>query len=168
LGRRFTDLHKVATTTILNDLATMQAIYTIFMQTTSSLRNTKGLLFPFVFQAVLPQWMNKGDPNVLGLETCTEPLIILNCAVTWANAKDDEFVRSTIRGMLESIDRVAVKRGTSHGYRFMNYCAEWQRPYEGCGEVNRELMREASRKFDPDGLFQRGCSGGFKLDFLEQ
>lgn len=163
-----TDHFPVATTTIRNDIQTMKTVYEIFCQTTPALRNVKGLLFPFVFQAILPEWMNKGFPNVLGLENCTEPLIILNWSITWLHAEDDRLVRSTVRRMLEQIDTAAAEINASHPYRFMNYCAEWQRPYEGSGGANRELMRDASQKYDPDGLFQTGCSGGFKLDFLSK
>jgi hypothetical protein len=156
--------HMQGTTTIRNDVETMTAAYAIFCQTTTKLRHVRGLLFPFTFQAILPGWMNKGYPNVLGLEGCTEPLIIINCSLTWAKAKDDELVRSTIRHTLEQINATAAARQSDHPYRFMNYCMEWQRPYEGCGEENLKLMREASRKYDPDGLFQSGRAGGFKLD----
>ncbi|RYP14039.1 hypothetical protein DL767_010436 [Monosporascus sp. MG133] len=156
--------HMQGTTTIRNHAETMKAAYDIFCQTTTKLRHVKGLLFPFTFQAILPAWMNKGDPNVLGLDGCTEPLIILNCSVTWAEAKDDELVRSTIRHTLEQIDAAAAARQSDHPYRFMNYCMEFQRPYEGCGKENLKLMREASLKYDPDGLFQSGLAGGFKLD----
>ncbi|KAK0747394.1 FAD binding domain protein [Apiosordaria backusii] len=155
--------HMQGTTTILNDVDTMQTAYEIFCKTTTAMRQVKGLLFPFTFQAILPQWMNKGYPNVLGLENCTEPLIIIGCSVTWAEAKDDEFVRTTIRRLLEEIDTAAAARQKGHPYKFMNYCMEFQRPYDGCGEENGRVLREASRKYDPDGLFQHGCAGGFKL-----
>jgi FAD/FMN-containing dehydrogenase len=155
--------HVQGTTTIRNDLETMTAAYAIFSQTMTRLKHVKGLMFPFVFQAILPGWVNKGDPNVLGLEGCTEPLIILSVSTTWAKAEDDELVRSTVREMLEEIDVAATARKSSHPYKFINYCMEWQRPYDGCGRENLKLLREASRKYDPDGLFQSGCTGGFKL-----
>jgi FAD/FMN-containing dehydrogenase len=155
--------HVQGTTTIRNDVQTMTAAYAIFCETITKLRQVKGLMFPFTFQAILPGWMNKGHPNVLGLEGCTEPLIIVSCSVTWTDPKDDEFVRSTIRSSLEQIEAAAVARKSDHPYRFMNYSMEWQRPYDGCGEENLKLMGETSQKYDPDGLFQRGCAGGFKL-----
>ncbi|GAM37142.1 hypothetical protein TCE0_022f06807 [Talaromyces pinophilus] len=156
--------HTQGTTTIRNDLETIKNAYAIFCETTTELRRVEGLVCPFVFQAILPGWMNKGDPNILGLENCTEPLIILSYSVTWAKAEDDEFVRSTIRRSLERIEAAAEARKTGHQYRFINYCMEWQRPYEGCGEENLNLMRDASHKYDPTGLFQSGRAGGFKLD----
>jgi hypothetical protein len=46
----------------------------------------------------------------------------------------------------------------------LNYCAEWQRPFESYGEENWQFLKEMSKKYDPEGLFQKGCVGGFKLD----
>ncbi|TVY47459.1 hypothetical protein LOCC1_G002213 [Lachnellula occidentalis] len=128
--------HVQGTTTIRNDLGTMTAAYDIF-------------------------WY----PNVLSLEGCTEPLIIIGFSVTWMKAEDDELVRSTIRHAIQRIDTMAAARQSGHPYRFTNYCMEWQRPYDGCSEENLKLMREVSQKYDPAGLFQSGCPGGFKLDF---
>ena len=156
--------HVQGTTTICNDLETIKNAYAIFCETTTELRHVNGLVFPFTFQAILPGWMNKGDPNILGLENCTKPLIIISYSVTWTKAEDDEFVRSTIRRSIERIEAAAEARKAGHQYRFINYCMEWQRPYEGCGEENLKLMREASHKYDPTGLFQSGRAGGFKLD----
>ncbi|QGA19072.1 hypothetical protein EYB26_006760 [Talaromyces marneffei] len=156
--------HVQGTTTIRNDLETIKNAYAIFCETTTELRRVDGLVFPFIFQAILPRWMNKGDPNIFGLEKCTEPLIIISYSVTWTKAEDDEFVRSTIRRSIERIEAAAEARKTGHQYRFINYCMEWQRPYEGCGEENLKLMHEASHRYDPTGLFQSGRAGGFKLD----
>jgi hypothetical protein len=147
--------HVQGTTTIRNDLETMRAAYGIFCETTAKVRYVKGLLFSFTFQAILPEWMNKGFPNIFGLEGCTEPLIIIGCSVTWAKAEDDELVRSTVRQTIDKINVAAAAKKTSHTYRFVNYSMEWQRPYDG--------LREASQKYDADGLFQTGCAGGFKL-----
>ncbi|KAH7304282.1 FAD binding domain protein [Stachybotrys elegans] len=156
--------HMQGTTTIRNDSGAIKSAYDIFCQTANELRGVKGLLFPFTYQAILPGWINKGHPNVLGLEGCTEPLIILNCSLTWAKAEDDNLVRSTVRRALQEMDVAAAARGADHPYKFMNYCMEFQRPYNGCGEENLKLMQKASHKYDPDGLFQVGCTGGFKLD----
>ena len=155
--------HVQGTTTIRNDLETIKNAYAIFCETANELRHVNGLVLPFVFQAILPGWMNKGDPNIFGLENCTEPLIIINYSATWTKAEDDDFVRSTIRRSIERIEVAAEERKACHPYRFINYCMEWQQPYQGCGEVNLRLMREASYKYDPTGLFQSGCAGGFKL-----
>lgn len=90
--------------------------------------------------------------------------MIVLFTVNWGNARDDERVSSITRSTLESIEAFADKNGTGHRYRYLNYCADWQRPFEGYGMENWERLKRVSRKYDPDGMFQKGCSGGFKLD----
>lgn len=156
--------HVLATTTIRNDFETMKAAYTICCETTATkLRHVKNLRYPFIYQAILPGWMNRGDPNILGLEGCTEPLIIIGLSLTWERVEDDELVRSTARQTLDQINAAAAARQADHPYRFINYCMDWQQPYEGCGEGNLKLMRQANHKYDPNGLFQTGRVGGFKI-----
>lgn len=47
----------------------------------------------------------------------------------------------------------------------MNYCMEWQQPYDGCSEEHLKLMLEMSKKYYPDGFYQYGRATGFKLEF---
>lgn len=56
---------------------------------------------------------------------------------------------------------------TSHSFRYLNYAAGWQRPFEGYGKENLRLLRNVSWKYDPERLFQWGCAGGFKLHMEE-
>lgn len=101
------------------------------------------------------------------MHNCTnEPLIIVSFTVNWAERGDDEFVKTTTRRTVEQIDAVAAANETGHRYRYLNYCAEWQRPFEGYGEENLRFLQRVSRRYDPEGLFQRGCVGGFKLDVM--
>ena len=128
----------------------------------------KGLVWTLVLQPLLPIWARKGDANPLGLHDCTDdPLIIVSFTVNWAEGQDDELVKKTTRRAVDQIDAMAAANHTGHRYRYLNYCAEWQRPFEGYGEENRRLLQEVSRRYDPDGLFQRGCVGGFKLDVVD-
>ena len=122
-------------------------------------------MWTLVLQLLSPDWVRKGDPNPLGLHDCTdEPLVIVSFTVNWAERRDDEFVKTTTRRTVEQIEAVAAAKKTGHRYRYLNYCAEWQRPFEGYSEENRRFLQGMSRKYDPEGLFQRGCVGGFKLD----
>ncbi|SPO07205.1 uncharacterized protein DNG_09899 [Cephalotrichum gorgonifer] len=152
------------TTTIKNDLETILAVRQICRDAIPSIKHVKNCMFIFVLQTVLPQWMSKGDPNMLGLEDCAEPLIIVSFAVNWNTRKDDEVVTGTVRRCLERIEEVAAANNASHPFRFSNYSSEWQQPLKGCGPENMRFMRGVSEKYDPEGLFQTGCFGGFKLD----
>jgi hypothetical protein len=72
-------------------------------------------------------------------------------------------VQPITHAAIEQIDEYAKEHGTVHRYRYINYCGSWQKPFEGYGRDNLEFMRYVSNKYDPEGLFQRGCVGGFRL-----
>ena len=160
----------LATTTIKNNPATLAAVHAIYCDSIAPMRcvNVKGLVWTLVLQPLLPDWVRKGDANPLGLvERTREPLIIVSFTVNWAERRHDELVKTTTRHAVEQIDAAARANKTDHGYRYLNYCAEWQKPFAGYGEKNWRFLQEVSRKYDPEGLFQRGCVGGFKLDMAD-
>ena len=155
-----------ATTTIKNDAATISAAHTAWNHAVTQIRQVgiKGMVWTLVLQPLLPQWARMGSPNPLGLDKGgDEPLVIVCFTVNWSKIEDDEVVHQISRRAIEDIEAAAGKRGTGHPYRAMNYCAEWQRPFEGYGEENVRLLKAAVRKWDPDGFFQDGCSGKFKI-----
>jgi hypothetical protein len=161
-GRR----QEFATTTIKNEGATLEAAHNAYRDAIAVIRkrNIKGMSWTLVLQPVLPDWARRGDANVLGLDSCTdEPLVNVSFTVNWALSQDDAAVQRIVRAAITQIDTFAKAHGTGHPYRYINYCDSWQSPFDGYGKANVEFMKEVSSKFDPEGLFQRGCVGGFKL-----
>ena len=159
-----------ATTTIKNDSATLAAAHAAYYDAIAAIRrvNVKDLVWTLVLQPLLPAWVQKGDANPLGLHDCAyEPLVIVSFTVNWAERRDDEFVKTATRRAIEQIDAVAVANRTNHRFRYLNYCAEWQRPFESYGGDNWRFLQGVSRRYDPERLFQRGCIGGFKLNVVE-
>lgn len=164
-GRR----QAMGTTTIKNDMGTITAAHTAYRDAIAPIKhaNIKGMSWTLVLQPILPGWVRKGDSNPLGLENTTEPLVLVSLTVNWAEKSDDEFARKLARQAIEQIEASAAANGTGHPYRYLNYCESWQRPFAGYGEENVRFLQETGRKYDPEGLFQRGCMGGFKLDMVD-
>ncbi|ORY10764.1 hypothetical protein BCR34DRAFT_341023 [Clohesyomyces aquaticus] len=161
-GRRQT----FATTTIKNHVGTLARTHMAYKGAIKSIRkrNVKGMSWTLVLQPFMPSWARKGDSNPLGLDRGTdEPLVNISFTVNWANQRDDEWVETTTREAIEQIELVAKVNETGHPYRYINYCGAWQRPFMGYGEENLQFLRNVSRLYDPDGLFQKGCAGGYKL-----
>jgi hypothetical protein len=161
-GRR----QEFATTTVKNDRGTLTAVHNAYHDAIATIRkhNIREMSWTLVLQPLLPEWMRKGDSNALGFDSCTdEPLVNVSFTVNWAEAEADEKVQAITRGAIEQIDAFAAEHGTEHHYRYINYCGHWQAPFDGYGQGNLELLKQASSKYDPEGLFQRGCVGGFKL-----
>jgi hypothetical protein len=156
-----------ATTTIKNDLATLETAHKAYREGITAIRaaNIKGMSWTLILQPLLPDWARKGDSNPLGLESCPdEPLVVISLSVNWELPKDDTKVEEISRTTIQSIDQYAEQHKTGNRYRYMNYCGGWQKPFESYGEENLRFLKEASRKYDPEGLFQWACTGGFKLD----
>lgn len=154
----------LASTTLKNDAATLVSTHDVYRDAIASLRSVKGLSWTLVLQPLLPDWLHKGDPNPLGLNDVNEPLVLVSFTVNWLKDEDDELVQAITRRSIEEIEAIASKNGTSHPWRYLNYCANWQRPFKGYGEENLRFLQVVSKNYDPGGLFQKGCVGGFKLD----
>ncbi|KAI9157880.1 FAD-dependent monooxygenase CTB5 [Paramyrothecium foliicola] len=152
------------TTTIKNDFKTILAVHQIWKDHIPLVKHAKGGLFCLILQPLLPQWVNKGQPNVLGLDDCQEPLIVVSFALSWCDPKEDKALPAAVRKAIAAIEKAAIANHASHPYRFMNYATEMQRPLDGYGVENMDLMRRVSRRYDPQGLFQTGCLGGHKLE----
>ena len=156
--------------TIKNDAATLAAVHASYCGAFASLpNNVKGLVFTLVLQPLLPDWVRKGDSNPLGLyNEINNPLVIVSLTVNWDEIQDDKLVKTTTRRCVEQIETIAAANKTGHPYRYLNYCQEWQKPFEGYWKENLQFLHEVSRRYDPDGLFQKGCIGGFKLGMKDQ
>ena len=156
-----------STVTVHNDLETLRAAHAIHMEAIERIRDAggvDGLKWNLVLQSILPQWSTRGEPGPMGfLDSDTEPLVLLMFSSNWIRGEDDELVRSETRCAIEKIEAMAKCKGTEHPYRYLNYCADWQNPFQGYGAENIKFLQEISRKYDADGLFQKGCAGGFKL-----
>ncbi|KAL8753026.1 MAG: hypothetical protein Q9199_005340 [Rusavskia elegans] len=155
------------TTTVKNDLATPMEIYAAYKEGAKVMREVRQMTWTQVLQPLLPAMAKKGQPNVLGLGTRTESLVIVLFTAVWKDTAEDGLVDRTTRSIIGSIDHYAASPGTADPYRYLNNCDSWQSPFDGYGADNKRFLQEASRESDPDGLFQRACVGGFKLDTNE-
>ena len=99
----------------------------------------------------------------MGLDRYDEPLVLSLLSVSWLNETDDALITDTAKKLFDDIDKRAAEENLAVGWKYLNYAAKWQDVIGGYGEVNKGKLQEASRKYDPDGLFQRGVPGGYKL-----
>lgn len=49
-------------------------------------------------------------------------------------------------------------------FQYLNYAAPFQDPLANYGDMSHHMLREVSKKYDPDQVFQRLVPGGFKLN----
>jgi hypothetical protein len=153
-------------TTLKADVPTLQAAADIFSSALDKVTSIEGMVFSFTMQPYPLSLLKRTAPaggNVLGLDPTDGPLVSVLILLYWKNKSDDETVLSTARGIIEAIDKDAVAKGTSVRFKYLNYAFDFQDPIGSYGIENQKKLQDASRKYDPDGLFQKGVPGGFKI-----
>lgn len=102
--------------------------------------------------------------NALGLEDYPHDAIMVFASAAVRTQELADWVRPQVRGL---VDGVRAFAGSIEGgvcpWLHLNYASPDQAVLEGYGRENVRRIREAAAKYDPDGVFQRLCSGGFKI-----
>ncbi|KAK3307410.1 uncharacterized protein B0T15DRAFT_492889 [Chaetomium strumarium] len=102
--------------------------------------------------------------NVMGVERQPHNGILFLATAMVRTPEQEAFAYPKVKAWVESVSEFA--RGIDGGlleWRYLNYADKSQDPLATYGEANLRLMREVAAKYDPDGVFQRLCPGGFKL-----
>lgn len=81
----------------------------------------------------------------------------------WVDPLYDDDVYQAAEIWLKSIQEYTNSLGKGHPLEFVNYAAPFQNPMASYGEKNQQFMKAVSRKYDPDGIFQKIVPGGYKL-----
>lgn len=101
--------------------------------------------------------------NSLGLDPAEGPLMLILLASIWTNPADDARIIDVQRVLIDRIGEAARARKLDSRFTYLNYAFAGQDPIGGYGEQNVARLRTTSRKYDPDGFFQKAVPGGFKL-----
>jgi hypothetical protein len=125
-----------------------------------------GAIFTMTFQPLPHVLYSKSAAtggNVLGLERFKDDFVNILWTVSWQLPTDGARAESMLQTLLEAIIELAKERGLYSEFVYLNYAASWQDPIQGYGNANVEFMRSVSRRYDPNGLFQKAVPGGWKL-----
>jgi hypothetical protein len=101
--------------------------------------------------------------NVLGLDRFHEDLINMLFTLSWQLPTDNARVEAAMQKLESDILALEKKMGVFNEFVYLNYAAQWQDPLAGYGAENVAFMRSVSKKYDPNGVFQKGVPGGFKV-----
>ncbi|XXH06062.1 hypothetical protein Hte_012507 [Hypoxylon texense] len=152
--------------TVKADAATLQAATDIYTAAITPLQSCQGLTSSLTFQpypvSLLEQSIAKGG-NSLGLNPSDGPAVSVLLLNYWQEKSDDDRILTVMKDALEGIRAQAVGKGTALDYVYLNYAAGFQDPIGSYGAENKKRLQEVSKKYDPEGLFQKGVPGGFKL-----
>jgi hypothetical protein len=79
----------------------------------------------------------------------------------WKNPEDEELVRSSVRKILDTAERVSKKNGTYLPFVYANYASRDQDPLASYGIENLGKLKNIAKKYDPEAVFQTHQNGGW-------
>jgi hypothetical protein len=132
-----------------------------------AISNATGVLPVLSFQAItVPamEAMQKNGGNALGLDPSKGPIYILNLAIMYSDAADNDRMYSFADTLLERLQAEAVKRGLTSDFIYLNYASPWQDPLASYGAANLGRLRQVAKVYDPTAVFQTLQPGYFKLE----
>lgn len=134
-------------------------MWNLYNASTASIRDVTGIQYFLIGQPTPVLSVN----NTLGLQPTDDRLVVYLLSVAYSNESDDVIVTETAKTLFAKIAIAAAKRGVGRPFIYLNYAAPWQDPIGSYGVTNKAALQAASRRHDPEGLFQEGVPGGFKL-----
>ncbi|KAK5993998.1 FAD-dependent monooxygenase sdcF [Cladobotryum mycophilum] len=106
--------------------------------------------------------------NVLGLEQSAHDAILLQISASVRTPELEELARPKVRAVLEGVRAFASTiEGGFVPWVYLNYAHATQEVLQSYGPDNVRKIREAAVKYDPEGVFQRLCPGGFKISAIK-
>ena len=128
------------------------------------IKDIPGIIWTISLEPLPPAIYKKGaSANSMGLGDRTESLVVTLLTVTHTEAADDERVEKAARALLDAIAADAQKLNGLDPFIYLNYAGGWQDPIAGYGQASIDRLKQASRDYDPRGIFRRHVPGGFKL-----
>ncbi|KAL3460314.1 hypothetical protein BJX64DRAFT_290313 [Aspergillus heterothallicus] len=153
-----------ATVTLASTLPVLNATYTRWNNSLSSVNTIPGIVWPLSLDPLPPSFYARHtNTNSLGLPDASGALVISQLSASWDNESDDETVELAARELIEGIKKDAKALDGYNEYLYVNYAARWQRPIESYGKESVERLRRVEREVDPRGVFRRDVPGGFKI-----
>ncbi|KAK1955991.1 FAD-binding domain-containing protein [Colletotrichum sublineola] len=134
-------------------------LFKIWERGTSAVAEVEGIFVEFLTQ---PQSVTNGT-NLFGLEAGKTDYAMMLMTAAYANEADDEKVRVAILDMVRAQRGLLRRRGYLVDFVYTNYADRSQGVYKSWGAENVAKMQAASKKYDPQGFFQKRVPGGFKV-----
>ena len=113
----------------------------------------------------------KSNPsgNVLGLEQNAHDGIFIQASASVRTVELEKWARPKVQAMVEAIrDFASPIEGGLFPFVYLNYAHPSQEVLRSYGPENVRRMKEAAAKYDPAGVLQRLCPGGFKISALNE
>jgi len=159
--------NQFATTTFKAKREALDALVSIWKKSVKAVEGVEGVNWALSIQPFPVAYSSKSASiggNVLGLNPEQDgPMILVLVSYTWAREEDDEVITAAAQKLVKGIDENMDDMGCGSRFKYLNYAADWQDPFAGYGEENIAFLKGVAWKYDPEGIFQTRCPGGFKV-----
>lgn len=81
----------------------------------------------------------------------------------WEDPKYDDEVYRAAEIWVSEIKKFSNGLNKGNSLEFVNYAAPFQDPMTSYGKRNFRFLKDVSRKYDPNRVFQKLVPGGYKL-----
>lgn len=79
----------------------------------------------------------------------------------------DDAMTNAVKKLFELAEEKAEELGLRRDYVPLTYADAWQKPIQRRDNAAIEELLEISKRYDPEGMFQKQVQGGFKLRYQE-
>ncbi|KAJ4180251.1 hypothetical protein NW755_011939 [Fusarium falciforme] len=145
------------------DIRLVNFFFNTWVQEMERIQDVKDLRPNAVVQFITKrtvQQMSKNGGNALGLGE--EPFLMFNAEPSWSKVDDSPKVFSAIQNVMTKVKDEARRLGQEYDYEYTNYASQYQDPISTYGSAV-PFLRGTAANYDPEGVFQKLRSGGFKL-----
>ena len=153
----------IATTYYLH-LPLLHQTYNLWQRSCDAVREYKGIVWSMSFQPIVPVIIARSpflQEAIPTLSPDPKPIVVAQLTGTWKDSKDTAAIEAIALALISDIDTAARTDDLQTGYIYLNYAHAGQNVF-GQGK-RREWLQEMSKRYDPEGIFQRCVPGGFKL-----
>lgn len=124
-----------------------------------TISDIKGLQLQYLIQ---PQPVTNGT-NSLGLAPGERDVVLGLLSAAYKDPADDDVVSKHVQAIVDKQESILQQKGLLRPFKYLNYADRTQDPIGSYGEKMKKRLQDASKKYDPNGLFQMRVPGGFKL-----
>ncbi|ROT37823.1 FAD-binding domain-containing protein [Sodiomyces alkalinus F11] len=155
-----------ASITVKPDPSLLGTFHEKWQKAVEALKDADGFIFTLGMHPLTRTLLEnsaKAGGNAKAIPPSDGPLLIILINPIWNAQQDDSRIFAYIRNLVAEFRQLASEKGLLHRYIFTNYADAVDSAIAGYGEESVAKLREASKKYDPEGVFQKGVPGGFKL-----
>jgi hypothetical protein len=141
------------------DASVYMQLFKIWEKGLSKIANVDGLFVEFLTQ---PHPVTNGT-NLFGLTPGRTDDVMVDMTAAYNNKADDRRVQSVIAEIVNEQRALLKQTGHLMDFIYLNYADNSQKVLQSWGNENVAKLRDVSKKYDPNGVFQKQVPGGFKI-----